>query len=67
MEGMTGRAALAMGTVPVATGVAAYATRGMWNGDPAPAFEPAGPARVALQQRHLPNVGATASRRRRRA
>ncbi len=56
MEGMTRRAALAMGTVPVMTGVAAYATRGMWNGDSAPAFTPAGPARTALQQRHLPNV-----------
>ena len=67
MEGMTRRVAPPWGPCRRRTGVAAYATRGMWNGDPAPAFEPAGPARVALQQRHLPNVGATASRKRTRA
>jgi protein SCO1 len=56
MERMTRRAALARGTVPMMAGVAAYATRGMWNGASGPAFAPAGPARAALQQRHLPNV-----------
>jgi protein SCO1 len=56
MERMTRRAALARGTVPMMAGVAGYATRGMWNGASGPAFAPAGPARAALQQRHLPNV-----------
>jgi protein SCO1/2 len=45
-----------MGTVPVLAGVAAYATRGLWQDDTRPSFRPAGSPREALQQRHLPNV-----------
>src|SRR4051794_40633154 len=56
MEGMTRRAALAMGAVPVMAGVTAYATRGTLDDASGPAFAPPGPARAALQQRHLPNV-----------
>jgi protein SCO1 len=56
MEGMTRRTCLTMGTVPVLAGAAAYATRGMWEGDERPRFAMAGSAREALQQRHLPNV-----------
>lgn len=56
MEGVTRRTCLTMGTVPVLAGVAAYATRGLWEGDERPTFRPAGSAREALQQRHLPNV-----------
>jgi protein SCO1/2 len=40
----------------VLAGVAAYATRGLWERDERPRFKPPGSAREALQQRHLPNV-----------
>ena len=58
MEGVTRRACIAMGSVPVLAGLAAYAARGggMWGHDPRTAFEPAGSPRHVLQQRHLPNV-----------
>jgi len=58
MEGVTRRACIAMGSVPLLAGVAAYAARGsaMWGHDRGVAFEPAGSPRHALQQRHLPNV-----------
>jgi protein SCO1/2 len=45
-----------MSSVPVLGGLAAFATRHMWEGDERPSFTPAGSAREALQQRHLPNV-----------
>jgi protein SCO1/2 len=54
MEGMTRRTALAMGAVPVAAGVATYATGVLPRGRPA--FTKPEPAREALQQRHLPNL-----------
>jgi protein SCO1 len=55
MEGVTRRTWLAMGSLPVVAGAAAYATR--WVRDDArPAFAPAEPARAAIQQQHLPNV-----------
>ena len=58
MEGVTRRTCIAMGSVPVLAGVAAYAARGsgMSGHDRRAAFEPAGSPRHALQQRHLPNV-----------
>ena len=56
MEGLTRRAALAMGGVPVVAGVAAYVTRGFGTDDARPRFAPAEPARAAIQQQHLPNV-----------
>jgi protein SCO1 len=56
MEGVTRRTCISMGTVPVLAGVAAYATRGQWHDDARPRFRPAGSAREALRQRHLPNV-----------
>ena len=57
MEAVTRRTCLAMGAAPVvAAGVAAYATRGVWEGAGRPRFARPEPAREALQQRHLPNV-----------
>ena len=58
MEGMTRRTCIALGTVPVLAGAAAYAARetGLWPEDERPRFQPAGSPREALQQRHLPNV-----------
>jgi protein SCO1/2 len=56
MEGVTRRTCLAMGSVPVLAGVAAYAARAVPESDQRPRFAPAGSARAALQQRHLPNV-----------
>jgi protein SCO1/2 len=56
MEGVTRRTCLTMGSAPVLAGVAAYATRGLWERDERPRFKPPGSAREALQQRHLPNV-----------
>jgi protein SCO1/2 len=55
MEGVTRRTALAMGGLPVLAGGAAYAAD-MFDGGDQPRFAPAGSAREALQQRHLPNV-----------
>jgi protein SCO1 len=56
MEGVTRRTCISMGAVPVLTGMAAYAARGLWHDDAPPSFGPAGSPREALQQRHLPNV-----------
>ena len=58
MQGVTRRTCITMGGVPVMAGLAAYAARerGPWRGDAKPRFQPAGSAREALQQRHLPNV-----------
>jgi protein SCO1 len=58
MEGITRRRCIALGSVPVLGALAAYAAgeRGPWQDDGEPRFRPAGSAREALQQRHLPNV-----------
>jgi len=58
MEGVTRRTCITMGGVSVLAGVGAYAAGAgrLWPTDATPRFAPAGSAREALQQRHLPNV-----------
>ena len=58
MEGVTRRTCLTMGGASVLAGVGAYAAGDgrLWNTGATPRFAPAGSAREALQQRHLPNV-----------
>ena len=58
MEGMTRRRCIAMGGLPVAAGLAAYAARdiGPWVEDAPPRFAAPRSARATLQQRHVPNV-----------
>src|SRR3954471_23638548 len=56
MEGVTRRTSIAMASVPVLAGVAAYAAGDVWQEDARPRFQPAGSPRTALQQRHLPNL-----------
>jgi protein SCO1 len=58
MERVTRRTCIAMGGAPVLVGLAAYAARqsGALDGDTRPRFQPAGSARAALQERHLPNL-----------
>lgn len=57
MEGVTRRTCIAMGAVPVLAGAAAYVARETGApGDRRPRLQPAASPRVALQQRHLPNV-----------
>ena len=59
MEGVTRRTCIAMGSMPVLAGVAAYAARDVWQENARPRFRPAGSPREALQQRHLANVPLT--------
>jgi protein SCO1/2 len=58
MEGVTRRTWITMGAVPVAAGLAAYATHesGLWPAASAPRFEEPGSPREVLQRKHLPNL-----------
>lgn len=60
MDGVTRRACLALGAVPVVAGAAAYVAKegGILGEDPRPRFRPARPggARAAIQERHLVDV-----------
>ena len=58
MEGVTRRTCLAMGGASVLAGAGACAARDgrLWSTGARPRFAPAGSAREALQQRHLPNL-----------
>src|SRR3954464_10326520 len=60
MDGVTRRACIAMGAVPVVAGATAYAAgrTGLWHDEAQPRFAPVNPgsARAEIQRRHLANV-----------